>query len=381
MDRFLYLNDKKNVKEDTDTKKKICFFALDMVEKGGIQRVVVELANSMKIDYEVHILTFPNSSGHIDIPYEFDKENIIVSKVCSYNKFFIFNKIKNYLLILKRIREYIQKNNISVFLSVGMGTVVWSCLAQVFLPCKYICCDHTSFLRKERWAVRGRFLSRFFADNIVVLTYQDAESWRCRKVSVIYNPSPYASEHHKILFNPEIKKRKIIALGRFVEVKGFERLLDIWYEIEKNNCYDYTLEILGEGPLEKHLKAIVCDKKMKNVSILPFRKDVANLYRESKIQVLTSYFEGLPMVLIEGQSFCLPAVSYDIPSGPSEVIKDGETGFLIKNNDQSCFVEKLTTLMKNDDILNKMALNCMTERERFSSQKILREWTSIFESK
>lgn len=352
-----------------------------MVEKGGMQRVVVELANSMLVDYEVHILTFPNSSGYINIPYEFDKKNIIVSEVCTYKNFFISNKIKNYPLIIKNIREYIQKNNISVFLSIGMGTVVWSFLAQLFLPCKYICCDHTSFLRKERWAVRGRFLSRFFADNIVVLTYQDAKFWRCKKVSVIYNPSPYASEHHKIFYNPEIKKRKIIALGRFVEVKGFERLLDIWYEIEKNNCHDYILEIVGEGPLETHLKKIVDDKKMKNVSIIPFRKDVANLYQDSKIQVLTSYFEGLSMVLIEGQSFCLPAVSYDIPSGPSEIIKDGETGYLVKNGDQANFVDKLTILMKNDDILNRMAQNCMVERERFSSQKILLKWKSIFESK
>jgi len=379
VDKISYLSDKQN--GNINTKKKICFFALDMVEKGGMQRVVVELANIMQIDYEVHILTFPNSSGYIDIPYEFEKKNILVSEVCSYENFFIFNKIKNYLLIIKSIREYIQKNNISVFLSIGMGTVVWSCLAQLRLPCRYICCDHTSFLRKERWAVRGRFLSRIFADNIVVLTYQDAESWRCRKVSVIYNPSPYAGEHHRILFNPEIKKRKIIALGRFVEVKGFERLLDIWYEIEKNNCYDYILEIVGEGPLEKHLKNIVDDKKMKNVSILPFKKDVANLYQESKIQVLTSYFEGLSMVLVEGQSFCLPAVSYDIPSGPSEIIKDGETGYLVKNGDKAAFVDKLTTLMKYDDILNRMAQNCMAERERFSSQKILLKWKSIFESK
>lgn len=381
MRSFSCLSDKRNEKKNMDNKKKICFFALDMVEKGGIQRVVVELANSMQVDYEIHILTFPNQSGCIDIPYPLDKKNVIVSEVCSYKEFFIFNKIKNYFLIIKNIREYIQKNNISILLSIGMGTVVWSCVAQLFLSCKYICCDHTSFLRKERWAVRGRFLSKIFADNIIVLTYKDAEFWGSSKVSVIYNPSPYAGEHHRILFNPETKKRKIIALGRLVEVKGFERLLDIWYEIEKDNCYGYTLEVVGEGPLEKNLQKIVDDKKMKNVSILSFRKDVVNLYQESRIQVLTSFFEGLPMVLVEGQSFCIPAVSYDIPSGPSEIIKDGETGYLVENGDQAAFVEKLTTLMKNDDLLNRMAQNCMVERERFSSQKILLEWKSIFESK
>lgn len=365
---------------NTQKRKRICFFALDMNERGGMQRVVVELANEMFPLYEVHILTFPSKNDSIDIPYEIKDSSVKIAQVCSYKDFFLSSKVKNYFLIIKSIREYVKNNKIDCFVSVGMGTILWSCLGQLGLSCRYICCDHTSFFRKESWAVRGRFLSKVFADDIVVLTQRDAVAWNSKKVCVIHNPSPFADAHMLAPRDIAERENKVIALGRLVEVKGFERLLDIWNEFQHNEPNNYTLEIIGEGPLENNLKNKIINDNIANVSIKAYTPNVSELYSNAKVQVLTSYYEGLSMVLIEGLSFGLPAVAYDVPSGPAEVIEDGHTGFLVKDGDKQVFINKLRSLM-NDNELRRMSEECIIARERFNPEKILHDWDLIFNRK
>lgn len=365
---------------NTQKRKRICFFALDMNERGGMQRVVVELANEMFPLYEIHILTFPSKNDSIDIPYEIKDSSIKIAQVCSYKDFFLNSKVKNYFLIIKSIREYVKNNKIDCLVSVGMGTILWSCLGQLGLSCRYICCDHTSFFRKESWAVRGRFLSKVFADDIVVLTQRDAVAWNSKKVSVIHNPSPFADAHKLAPRDIAERENKVIALGRLVEVKGFERLLDIWNEFQRNEPNSYTLEIIGEGPLENTLKNKIINDNIANVSIKAYTANVSELYSNAKVQVLTSYYEGLSMVLIEGLSFGLPAVAYDVPSGPAEVIEDGHTGFLVKDGDKQVFINKLRSLM-NDNELRRMSEECIIARERFNPEKILHDWDLIFNQK
>jgi glycosyltransferase involved in cell wall biosynthesis len=83
------------------------------------------------------------------------------------------------------------------------------------------------------------------------------------------------------------------------------------------------------------------------------RKNIEEKYAESSIFVLSSRYEGFGMVLIEAMSFGIPCVSFDCNYGPSDIIKDNEDGFLIKNGDEK-FCRKLQELMKDENLRKEM---------------------------
>ncbi|MEK0042877.1 glycosyltransferase [Escherichia albertii] len=356
-------------------KKKICFFAIDLYERGGLQRVTIDIANQLSKYCEVHILTFQKENTY-DFAYRLDeKVRVAYLEKCKRTNF--FKRKVQAIVQIRNIKKYLYLHDFDALISVGMASVIWTIVPQLIFRCQFVCWDHTSYLRKERWAVRGRRLSKLFADNIVVLTSKDASLWGTSKVRVIYNPSPF----DQVKADNEIleykKKNQIISLGRFVTVKGFDRLLDIWKIVNSKCPTPYSLKLVGEGPLKEHLIERIIDEKISNVSVEPFSEDVKVVYCESKVQLLTSTFEGLSMVLIEGMTYCLPAISFDIPSGPAEIIDDGVTGYLIEDNDIEAFAEKIIFLISNDSLLVKMANNCKKKRATFDSRVIINDWLDL----
>ncbi|EKE5143120.1 glycosyltransferase, partial [Escherichia coli] len=356
-------------------KKKICFFAIDLYERGGLQRVTIDIANQLSNYCEVYILTFQNE-GFNSFAYRLDKR-VQVTYLKRMCKTRTLKRKAQSILQMCHIRRYLKLHNFDSFISVGMASVVWTCIPQLMLRCRYICWDHTSFLRTDTWAVRGRRLSRLFADKIVVLTSKDAALWKSSKVSVIYNPSPFDIRRADCEISRYRKKNQIVSLGRFVPVKGFDRLLDIW-KIVNSKCSDpFSLMLIGEGPLKEHLTERIVNENIPNISIEPFTENINIVYCESKIQLLTSTFEGLSMVLIEGMTYCLPAISFDIPSGPGEIVDDGITGYLVEDNENEVFADKIILLMSNDSLLFKLSDNCKKKRNIFDASEIIDHWLSL----
>jgi glycosyltransferase involved in cell wall biosynthesis len=358
-------------------KRNICFFVIDLFDRGGLQRVTVDIANKLSLYCNVHVVTFSNQQN-AELPFKFSKE-VQLTYIQPPNRIKSVYRLVNILNIMFFLRNYNKKHNIHSFISVGMASVIWSFISIIANKTKFICWDHTSYLRKESWAIKGRFLSKLFADNIIILTNNDAKLWNNKKVSVIYNPSHFGFEQSDELLTKIPKKNQIISLGRFVEVKGLDRLLDIWKIINYKKNDSYTLRIIGEGPLKPHLEHRILSENIKNITIEPFVKNPEKLYAESKIQVLTSLYEGLSMVLIEGLIFKVPAISFKVPSGPEEVIEDSITGFLINNNDIEAFADKLILLMSDEKLQHQLSFNCSESRLRFSNDHIINQWIELLE--
>lgn len=360
--------------------RKICFYLTDASDEGGIQRVITELSNYFVEDNEVWIVSvFYKGEQNIRLlPYELSdkvKFKAFINKDEAKNK--IVKKANTFLTIFS-LYFFMRKKKFDIFIANGMESVIWSFLPAYFNRAKYICCDHTSFDRKPLWARLGRKLSRLFANAIVVLTSADARAWNNTKVNVIPNPSPYSE---KIFTCPYNKRRqRIIAVGRLVQVKGFDRLLDIWGEfVKKNPETPFSLEIIGNGPLKDTLNTKIINTQLKNVTISDFTSDISTIYNDSQLILMTSYHEGLAMVLIEAQAFGIPALAYDV-SGPSEVIVNGQTGYLVNNGDEEQFISKLSLLLDNEVIREDMSDKCSDYLNRFKIEVIAEKWKRLFEA-
>jgi glycosyltransferase involved in cell wall biosynthesis len=128
----------------------------------------------------------------------------------------------------------------------------------------------------------------------------------------------------------------------------------------------------------KRLWNIVSEKHPEwQLSIHHDTEDVVSAYLSGSIYIMTSRFEGFPLVLIEAMQCGLPIVAFDCPQGPREIIENGKTGFLIPYNDDALFIEKLTYLMEHPEEREKMGRAAKESVKRFDKEKIMNQWKEL----
>lgn len=182
------------------------------------------------------------------------------------------------------------------------------------------------FLYPYAW-LRTHMLERAVSeyDCMVTLTEHDLPIWKrhCRRVERIFNPVTTPPGQVS-----RLAEKRMIAVGRLEDQKNFKDLVSAW-SIVAERCPDWRLEIFGEGKLEHALRSQIARLGLTGSVILRgVVKDIASEYSNSSALLMTSLHEGFPLALVEASSFGLPLISYDCPTGPSEIIIDaGDGGF------------------------------------------------------
>ncbi|KRN33107.1 epss [Liquorilactobacillus mali] len=247
--------------------------------------------------------------------------------------------------------------------------------------CKVIIWEHFNFFNgktlKEK--IKKRYAAGH-ADATVVLGDKDFDNYkknlkRIKLLKRIYNPVP-------LNFNQKsnLKNKRIIAVGRLVDQKGFDILVNVWSIIKKDKISEgWTLDIFGEGPLREKLINQIDELNLSDIKINNFTNEIKKEYLKSSIFVLSSRFEGFVLVLMEAQSAGLPVVSFDIKEGPSEIIVQGENGFLIKPFDKNEMARKILFLMENENKRIQFSNNSDKIIRKFDTKLIINDWEELFE--
>ena len=227
----------------------------------------------------------------------------------------------------------------------------------------------------DRWRYKteASVVSRF--DKFVVLTHEDKEYWgNLRNMCVIPNARTFEVRQPAIL-----ETKKVIAVGRFNHQKGFERLIDAWAMVVRE-MPDWVLHIVGDGELRTELQQQIDYLNLSAHVILGrAEKDMISVYKDASILAMSSYYEGLPMVLLEAQAVGLPIVSFDCKCGPKDVIEDGVDGFLVKEGNIEELAQKLLVLMQDANLRSQMGSAAYAHSERYSEARIMKQWTELFE--
>jgi len=237
------------------------------------------------------------------------------------------------------------------------------------------------YRRTGLWGLVDRYRSRQDErlaaryDRFVVLTEADKLNWgNVHDVTVILNPICF----HSTAGN-SLDTKTVLAVGRLAYQKGFDRLLEAWGKIAVH-AQGWTLVFAGDGELREELEAQAGRLGIKDqVRFAGNVKDMVSCYANASIVALTSHYEGLPMVLLESQAFGIPAVSFDCPCGPSEVIRDGENGFLVPEGDVDAFADALLRIMNNDEERARMGKNALRDARRWDIETIMPQWIRLFE--
>ena len=210
-------------------------------------------------------------------------------------------------------------------------------------------------------------------DRFVVLTREDAGYWgMLPNLEVIPNAvsgiPPVQADIRR--------SRRVIAVGRLDYQKGFDRLLDAWALLPAELREAWQLDIFGQGEWEEKLrKQIECLGISASTAIHRPIRHIFEEYAQSAFLVMSSHYEGLPMVMIEAMSGGLPVVSFDFPCGPRDLIRDGENGLLVPEGNVPALAAAMERMMKDEKLRERMSAETCSIREQFSEDKIMKQWT------
>jgi glycosyltransferase involved in cell wall biosynthesis len=351
---------------------RIIFLINDIHLGGGGERVTKNLANAfVRLGYQVSIISLCHpkfDSFHADLD-----SNITVSYLRSdKTKFNLINKLHALYLINKVINRKAK----SIYL--GIGTYP-SILLGAILRKKNIVsvgCMHGSYS-----ALSGfwKYLTRRYFPRlnwIVSLTEYDKVILKTinNNVVVIPNCTHFMTDEVASLDTP-----KMLALGRLSKEKDFFRMIDLFEKFSSQHN-EWTLTLRGDGPLRDDLISYILKKGLNSrIILLTPTSEVEEEYLTASIVLLTSLNEGLPMVLIEAQTFGVPVISFNCLTGPAEIIKDGETGFLVEQEANEEFLEKMELLASDKELRKRMGENAVRNAVRFREEQVIRQWKMFLE--
>jgi glycosyltransferase involved in cell wall biosynthesis len=195
-----------------------------------------------------------------------------------------------------------------------------------------------------------------------------------KKQRVLTNP--VTIEKKDYVFSKSTKQKKIIFCGRIDNVKCPQRVLEVW-EILSLKFSDWSLSFIGDGPDKDMLTYESQKRGLKNVSFEGFQNPV-NYYKTASILVMTSDFEGFPLVLAECMSFGVIPCVYDSFPALHDILKDNYNGLIVEKEHEGFsakkMANKLTELMISNDKLNNFALNAIESSKRYSMDLICKQW-------
>ncbi len=356
----------------------IGFFSGDITRSGGTENVSIMVANELaaRTGYEISFISLFEENGK---PFFSIDERI--------RRFTVYptvtHGIQHYFDTCKRLRNVVEKQHIDVLIDIDGILDMYSLPVKRKTGVKVVSWEHFNYLQNpgvpyrkltRRWAARR-------ADAIVTLTetdkklYESNLSLKC-PIRAIANPMQMPEEP----VSYDVDSRLIVSSGRLTYQKGFDLLVDVASKVLPSHS-DWQWMILGEGEDRAALEQRIHDAHLDGQLMLKGRvDDVDSYYRRSAMFVMTSRFEGLPMVLLEAKAHRLPLVSFDCPTGPSEVIEDGVNGTVVPLGDIDGMAKAINMLI--DDKTKRIEYSRMSDSNagRYGMATICDDWIRLLES-
>lgn len=353
---------------------------------GGTERVVITKFNYLSKIYDVKLISLYGNKDNI--AYNINKSNEI---------YFLNNKKQKVRSILyntlKKLKNIVKDKNISILFIEGRGNTFIPLFLKMLVKIKIVFCEHNSIaenkfiyndtLKKRVCRKFDQYLINKFADTIVVLTEKEKKLYKSKykmnKVINIYNILDDELLTKKSSYN--ISSKKFITVGRITYQKGYEYLVRV-AKIVFQKYPDWEWHICGDGDIDYKNKIIDLINKnnlQNNIILLGNHSDIYDLYEKYSFLVMTSRYEGFGMVLLEAKTKKLPLVSFDIYSGPSDIIRDGIDGFLVKPFDCQKMADKICELIEKPELRQKFSDNAHGNIGKFNKEKIIKQWRDLIE--
>jgi glycosyltransferase involved in cell wall biosynthesis len=357
---------------------KILYITTRIDGMGGLQRVVSDRLNywTQHTDLEITLITSNSKQENIYFPLHSSIKTIDISP--SEKPLFSFFKYK------KQLQNIFKKGDFDLVLVSDNG------LKSVFIP--YLLNKKTKIIYERhvsktatiqsassllRWFKVPQLLLHFLTKRyscIVTLTDSEHSYWNHPNLVTIPNPISFQP-----LLQSNYNSKKVIFVGRHSYQKGLDYLIFIWKKIHRE-FPDWHLDIYGSFSNEISVSEWIEQNSL--YSSVTLHQPVSNIfekYSEASILLMTSRFEGFGLVLVEAMACGVPCVAFDCPTGPSEIIQNGENGFLIPCFEEEEFVKQAKKLLTDEHLRKAMAKKAFQSVEKFQREKIMQQWEELLQ--
>ena len=339
-----------------------------MCSGGGTERATSIIANFMlQYHHSVHIINIYKEEPHFPLD-----EKICYIQICESNK------IKKILSVSK----YLKKNKIDVLVVIEAMGGLLAYPAAKLSNCRIIIWEHANYYQSQgiSYIQKVRQFELKHCDAYILLTEKDKQNFIQHfkiktKLRRIYNIAPTMTDSKY-----SMSSKTIISVGHISKIKNFILVPEIG-KIIFNQHPDWRWLIYGSpsGKEYESIKTKIIEYELNNNIIFAGRSDcIEDEYRKASMYVLTSLQEGLPMVLLEAKANKLPLISFDIQTGPDEIIQDGVNGYLIPPYDIKIMAQKICFLIENNDIRKSFSEKSSLDMEKFAADKIIEQWLDLF---
>lgn len=348
--------------------RKICFCG--RFTGGGTERATFMVANKLNKLYKVYIINMCDNE-----PCFYLDKKINLKK----------NKSNRYMSSLFALIQFVLKEKIDVIITVEAMTGIYTIPASKLCRCKNIIWEHANYFQTQgsRIIQYVRQLELMFCDTYLVLTKRDKKNFEEHfkiktRLEYIYNAIENVSETE---YNADSKT--IISAGHIRNIKNFSIIPDIGKIVFKKHP-DWVWKIYGDGQGEEYDELV--DKINRyglssDIKICGRTDNMDAVYKDAAIYVMTSLMEGLPMVLLEAKAHKVPIISFDIETGPDEIVRDGVNGYLVKPYSEKEMAERILNLIENRDIRHRFSDDSILGISEFDITNVVDKWIRVLDDK
>lgn len=346
----------------------ILFLEGDMSRAGGTERMTAWLSSMLAKYHTVSIVSLHMQNGEVFFSLAESVSHTALQSAKTVNQ-------------IKESHRFIKQNAIDVVINVDTGMGYIGILAAKGTSAKAITWEHANFY--NNWNSRiFPYLRRFAAkksDAMVVLTERDKRNYEknvktCAPVTAIANPAK------KGAYSCDGKSKTILSAGHLSKIKRFELIVPIG-QIVFSVYPDWKWEICGDGPERENLENAAREAGLQDhIVFCGAVADMDSHYTRAAMYVLTSEMEGLPMVLLESKSHGLPIVSFDIETGPSDIIRDGVNGYLVESGNVEEMAARICALIEDAALRKRFSENAAIDMDKFDEETIVEQWETLIKS-
>lgn len=349
---------------------KICFLEGDMSRRGGTERMTSIISGALcEKGHEILVVSRSLENGKVFFDFDSRVTHIVL------------HEAKGKLGIIKHIQELrkiIKREQVDIVINVDIGMGIYGICASMGRRVKVVTWEHANYFNNWGSAIFPYFrkFSMKYSDALVVLTEKDKANYQENiksKTPVYVIPNPI--NRHDFLY--DVDSKIILSAGLLLPIKRYEKAIQVARKVFAV-CPDWKWIICGEGPERNHLEQLIEENNLQGKMILKGTvKDMEEQYLKAAIFVMTSQMEGLPMVLLEAKSWGLPLVSFDIMTGPSDIIQDGVNGYLIEDGNVDEMAERIVEFIKDDSKRRIFSKKSQIDMDKFEMRKIINQWKEL----